>query len=370
MKEKISEIEKEALALITEAGDAKSLNELRIKYLGRNGIVADILSSLSKAAPEERPEAGKLANALKNRITEELRAKEEVLKKSGVSQLLSKSAKRSGASPSGDKIDITLPGIRNELGSRHPLTKTIDEISEIFLRQGFSLVEGPEIETEYYNFEALNIPLEHPSRDAFDTFYLMGTFTVGDSPLQGQSPSSQPTGKLLLRSQTSTMQIRVMEKHKPPLKIIAAGKVYRPDAVDASHSFMFHQLEGFLVDENVSFAELKGALYLFVKEFFGEGVKMRFRPHYFPFTEPSAEVDISCIICGGKGCSVCGRKGWLEILGCGMVNPNVFKAVGYDTKKYNGYAFGLGIERIAMLKYGINDIRLFFENDLRFLRQF
>lgn len=338
MKDKIAEIEKDALQAIAGAADAKSVNELRIKYLGRSGVVSEILSSLSEVSPEDRPEVGRLANALKNKITEELRSKEEALKKAA--PLKAK-----------DKIDITLPGIRNELGSRHPLTKTIDEISEIFLRQGFSLVEGPEIETEYYNFEALNIPLEHPSRDAFDTFYLM-------------------KGSSLLRSQTSTMQIRVMEHRKPPLKIIAAGKVYRPDAVDASHSFMFHQLEGFLVDENVSFAELKGALYLFVKEFFGEGVKMRFRPHYFPFTEPSAEVDISCIICGGKGCSVCGRKGWLEILGCGMVNPNVFKAVGYDTKKYNGYAFGLGIERIAMLKYGINDIRLFFENDLRFLKQF
>lgn len=337
MKDKISEIEKEALAAISGAADAKSVNELRIKYLGRNGVVADILSSLSKAAPEERPEAGRLANSLKNRLTEELRLKEEALKKAAPLEAKG-------------KIDITLPGIKNELGSRHPLTKTIDEISEIFLRQGYNLVEGPEIETEYYNFEALNIPLEHPSRDAFDTFYIKGGH--------------------LLRSQTSTMQIRVMEKRKPPLRIIAAGKVYRPDAVDASHSFMFHQLEGFLVDEKVSFAELKGALYLFVKEFFGEDVKMRFRPHYFPFTEPSAEVDISCIICEGKGCSVCGRKGWLEILGCGMVNPNVFKAVRYDTKKYNGYAFGLGIERIAMLKYGINDIRLFFENDLRFLRQF
>ena len=215
---------------------------------------------------------------------------------------------------------------------------------------GFKIVEGPEIETEFYNFEALNIPLDHPSRDAFDTFYIKD--------------------KYLLRSHTSPVQARFMEKEKPPFKIIVPGKVYRPDAVDASHSFMFHQVEGLVVGEDVTFADLKGALSVFVKEYFGEKAKVRFRPHYFPFTEPSAEVDVSCIICGGSGCSVCGKKGWLEILGCGMVHPNVFKAVKYNPEKVTGFAFGMGVDRIAMLKYGINDIRLFYENDMRFLEQF
>jgi phenylalanyl-tRNA synthetase alpha chain len=226
----------------------------------------------------------------------------------------------------------------------------------MFKRMGFSIVDGNEVETEYSNFTGLNIPLEHPSREAFDTFYI----------------SLPPTkeGKLLLRSQTSTVQIRAMKSQKPPLAVVAPGRVYRPDAVDASHSFMFHQIEGFIVDENITFSDLKGTLEFFAKGIFGQDIKMRFRPHFFPFTEPSAEVDISCIICRGKGCSVCGRKGWLEILGSGMIHPNVFKNVGYDAGKYTGFAFGMGVERIAMLKYGINDIRLFFENDLRFLKQF
>ena len=237
-----------------------------------------------------------------------------------------------------------------EIGHKHPITQVTERINEIFISLGFKIAEGPEIESEYYNFEALNIPLEHPSRDVFDTFYIKG-----------------PT---LLRSQTSTVQIRVMEKEKPPLQVIAPGRVYRPDAVDASHSFMFHQVEGFMVDKNIRFSDLKGALTLFARQMFGEGTKIRFRPHFFPFTEPSAEVDVSCIICGGKGCRVCSYKGWLEILGAGMIHPSVFKAVGYNPERWTGYAFGMGIERIAMLKYGITDIRLFFENDLRFLKQF
>jgi len=245
-----------------------------------------------------------------------------------------------------------MPGVAQEIGHLHPLTQVNDEICRIFNRIGFSIVEGPEIESEYNNFTGLNIPLEHPSREAFDTFYLK------DYP------------KMLLRSHTSPVQVRAMKKHKPPLAIIVPGKVYRPDAVDASHSFMFHQVEGFMVDKGIRFSDLKGILELFARTVFGDDIKMRFRPHFFPFTEPSAEVDISCIICKGKGCSVCGRKGWLEILGAGMIHPNVFKEVGIDPKKYNGFAFGMGVERIAMLKYGINDIRLFFENDLRFLKQF
>jgi phenylalanyl-tRNA synthetase alpha chain len=249
-------------------------------------------------------------------------------------------------------VDIGLPGIAQELGHRHPITQTVDEICAVFSRMGFSVVEGPEIESEENNFTGLNIPLEHPSRDVFDTFYL------------------KTDGRLLLRSHTSPVQIRVMKAHKPPLAVVVPGRVYRPDAVDASHSYMFHQIEGFMMDREIKFSDLKGVLEVFAKAVFGTEIKMRFRPHFFPFTEPSAEVDISCIICRGRGCSVCGRKGWLEILGSGMIHPNVFKHVGYDPKKYSGFAFGLGIERIAMLKYGINDIRLFFENDLRFLRQF
>jgi phenylalanyl-tRNA synthetase alpha chain len=243
-----------------------------------------------------------------------------------------------------------LPGFKPILGTKHPLTKTVDDVISTFLGMGFKVVEGPEIETEFYNFEALNIALDHPSRDAFDTFYIRDRY--------------------LLRSHTSPMQVRFMETEKPPFKIIVPGKVYRPDAVDASHSFMFHQVEGLVVGEDVTFADLKGTLSMFIRSYFGSGAKVRFRPHHFPFTEPSAEVDVSCFICGGKGCSVCGRKGWLEILGCGMVHPNVFKAVKYAPGKYTGFAFGMGIDRIAMLKYGITDMRLLFENDMRFLEQF
>ncbi len=247
-------------------------------------------------------------------------------------------------------IDITMPGIAPEEGRLHPITKVLDEINGIFVSLGFAIAEGPEIENEFYNFEALNIPLEHPSRDAFDTFYLKKD--------------------ILLRSHTSTVQIRIMEKEKPPIQAIMPGRVYRPDAVDASHSFMFHQVEGLMVDKGIRFSDLKGMLNLFTKRMFGKKTKMRFRPSFFPFTEPSAEVDISCIICGGRGCRVCSHTGWLEILGAGMVHTRVFEAVGYPPRKYTGLAFGMGVERIAMLKYGVDDIRLFFENDIRFLKQF
>jgi len=251
-----------------------------------------------------------------------------------------------------------MPGIVHEPGRLHPLTQIMREICAIFTRMGFSIIEGPEVETEFNNFTGLNIPLEHPSREAFDTFYL-------------KSDHRPPkTENLLLRSHTSPVQIRVMKEKKPPLAVVVPGRVYRPDAVDASHSFMFHQIEGFIVDKNIKFSDLKGILEFFAKQVFGQDILMRFRPHFFPFTEPSAEMDISCIMCKGKGCSVCGRKGWLEVLGSGMIHPNVFKHVGYDPKKYSGFAFGMGVERIAMLKYGINDIRLFYENDLRFLKQF
>lgn len=324
---------------LTRVISVLALEEVRIKYLGRKGLIAELTSSIAGLAVEQREVFGKQVNALKNKLLGLLEEKEKTLKTKD--SVLKK-----------NNLDVGMPGIAQELGHLHPITQIIDEICMIFNRMGFSIVQGPEVETEYNNFTGLNIPLEHPSRDAFDTFYLK------DYP------------KLLLRSHTSCVQVRVMKTQKPPLAIIVPGRVYRPDAVDSSHLFMFHQIEGFLVDENIRFSDLKGILELFAKSVFGKDIKMRFRPHFFPFTEPSVEVDISCIICQGQGCSVCGRKGWLEILGAGMIHPNVFRQVGYNSGIYTGLAFGMGVERIAMLKYGINDIRLFFENDLRFLKQF
>ncbi len=324
---------------IQDVSSSQALEELRLKYLGRKGILAQLTATIPALPAQERAAFGQHANILKNKITSLISEKEKLL-----GSLVSDTSE--GA------VDIGMPGISQEPGRLHPITQIIDEICNIFLRMGFEVVEGPEIETEYNNFSGLNIPLEHPSRDAFDTFYLKNY------------------EKLLLRSHTSPVQVRAMKSRKPPLAIVVPGRVYRPDAVDTSHLFMFNQIEGFMVDEDIKFSNLKGILEVFAKSIFGEDIKMRFRPHYFPFTEPSAEVDISCIICKGKGCSVCGRKGWLEVLGSGMIHPNVLKNVGYDAKKYSGFAFGMGVERIAMLKYGINDIRLFFENDLRFLRQF
>lgn len=324
---------------IQKVGSPEALEEFRLKYLGRKGLVAQLTAAIPALPPEQRGNFGQQANALKQRALLLVAEKQEFLSRQTGPQQKS-------------RCDITLPGIAPELGRLHPITQITEEICEIFVQMGFSVVEGPEIETEYNNFTGLNIPLEHPSRDAFDTFYLKGK------------------DKLLLRSHTSPVQIRVMKTRKPPLAVVVPGRVYRPDAVDASHSFMFHQIEGFMVDKDIRFSDLKGMLEVFAKSIFGEGIRMRFRPHFFPFTEPSAEVDISCIICKGRGCSVCGRKGWLEILGSGMIHPNVFKQVGYDPKTYSGFAFGMGVERIAMLKYGIDDIRLFFENDLRFLKQF
>jgi phenylalanyl-tRNA synthetase alpha chain len=319
----------------------QALEDFRLKYLSRKGIIAELTGQIPALVKEERGRFGQEVNALKGRINELIAQKEKEL-----------SPRHQAAMPPAQGNDIFMPGIAQELGHIHPLTQVIDEICAIFTQMGLSIVEGPEIETEFNNFTGLNIPLDHPSRDAFDTFYLK------DYP------------KLLLRSHTSPVQIRAMKSRKPPLAIVVPGRVYRPDAVDASHSFMFHQVEGFVVDTDIKFSDLKGTLETFAKAVFGNDIKMRFRPHFFPFTEPSAEVDISCIICKGKGCSVCGRKGWLEVLGSGMIHPNVFRHVGIDPKKYTGFAFGMGVERIAMLKYGINDIRLFFENDLRFLRQF
>ncbi|MDD5408825.1 MAG: phenylalanine--tRNA ligase subunit alpha [Candidatus Omnitrophica bacterium] len=335
----INLIQAQIEADLSNANSPQALEELRIKYLGRKGLIAELTGSIPALAAEQRGSFGKEVNALKNRLLNLLNEKE-------------KSLAGDSLKPGNADVDIGMPGIAPELGTVHPITRIIGEISTVFNHMGFCVLEGPEVETEHNNFTGLNIPLEHPSRDAFDTFYLKN-YT-----------------NFLLRSHTSPVQVRTMKKHKPPLAIVVPGRVYRPDAVDASHLFMFHQIEGFLVDENVRFSDLKGILSFFLKSVFSSDIKMRFRPHFFPFTEPSAEVDISCLICKGKGCSACGRKGWLEILGAGMIHPNVFKQVDYDPKKYTGFAFGMGIERIAMLKYGINDIRLFFENDLRFLKQF
>jgi phenylalanyl-tRNA synthetase alpha chain len=334
--------ESEAVTISTPQG----LEEFRLKYLGRKGLLARASAVIPTLSQEERAEFGRKLNILKKALTVLVEEKAKTV-----------ATKDSGSSI--NRIDLGLPGIAQELGRLHPITQVIDEICALFTRMGFIVVEGPEIETEYNNFTGLNIPLEHPSRDTFDTFYL-----------KPKTDNLKPATKYLLRSHTSPVQVRAMKSRKPPLSIVVPGRVYRPDAVDASHSFMFHQVEGFLVDKGIKFSDLKGILEVFAKGIFGENIKMRFRPHFFPFTEPSAEVDISCIICQGKGCSVCGRKGWLEVLGCGMIHPNVFKHVGIDAKIYTGFAFGMGVERIAMLKYGINDIRLFFENDLRFLKQF
>lgn len=314
--------------------DEKALETFRIKYLGKKGLIPEIYSSFPTLTSEEKAAVGKGANELKDLVNQLITEKNSAL-----------SSKTSATSSS---IDVTLPGAAHAVGHKHILTQTIEEICEIFEQLGFVIQDSPEIETEFNNFTALNIPLDHPSRDSFDTFYL----DYPDATNKGR--------KLLLRSQTSPGQIRVMQNSKPPLAVVIPGRVYRPDAVDASHSFMFHQIEGLLVDEAVRFSDLKGLLTVFCQKFFGKDIKMRFRPHFFPFTEPSAEVDIHWKA----------KDAWLEILGCGMVNPKVFDAVGYPKNKYKGLAFGLGVERMAMLKYGINDIRLFYENDVRFLHQF
>jgi len=334
-------VKKEIKVVSTE----QELETFRIKYLGRKGLIADVYASLACAPNEEKPVIGKHANLLKGLLAQVIEEKKKFFTKKERKSLRK-------------EIDITIPGVANPGGHQHILTQTIEEICGLFQELGFVVQEGPEIETEMNNFEGLNIPENHPARDGFDTFYL-----------EQRDPDNKEWN-LLLRSHTSPGQIRIMKEHKPPLAVVIPGRVYRPDAIDASHSSMFHQIEGLLVDEDVKFSDLKGLLTAFCQRLFGEEIKMRFRPHYFPFTEPSAEVDISCHACKGKGCSVCGQNGWLEIMGCGMIHPQVFKAVGYPKGKYTGLAFGLGVERMVMRKYGIHDIRLFYENDKRFLDQF
>jgi len=339
METELKNLKGQALREISKVEDEEALELFRVKYLGRKGKLPLIIRSISKLSPRQRPRAGKLANEFKHLLEKKIAALKNELEERARRERIAQ-----------QEVDVTLPGADFHLGRKHPLTLTLEEIIDIFRGLGFKLESGPEVETEYYNFDALNMPAEHPARDMQDTLYLIGG--------------------ALLRTHTSPVQIRVMEKMPPPIRMICAGKAFRADTADASHSPMFHQLEGLMVDRRISLANLKGVLSVFIHRFFGPKTRIRFRPSFFPFTEPSAEVDISCVVCGGKGCRLCSRSGWLEILGAGMVDPAVFSAVGYDSRKYTGFAFGMGIERIAMLKYGIDDIRLFFDNDLRFLNQF
>lgn len=338
MKEDLMRLKEKTLKILSGSKNLDELNELRVKVLGKKGELTQILRGMAGLASEERPVIGKLANEVKENLEQKFSEKTQVLKQALKEVKMEQ-----------EFTDVTIPS-KISLGSRHPLTLVMDEIRDIFTGLGYQVMEGPEIELDYYNFEALNTPPNHPARDVQDTFYI--------------------TEEILLRTQTSPVQVRTMEKQQPPLKIIAPGRVFRSDAVDATHSPMFHQVEGLTVGEGFTMGDLKGTLVTFIQEMFGYDRKSRFRPHFFPFTEPSAEVDISCVACHGEGCRVCSYTGWLEILGCGMVHPNVLKNVGHDPEKVNGFAFGMGVERIAMLKYGINDLRLFYENDVRFLKQF
>ncbi len=341
MKEKLSQIKETAVAKLDNASDLKALDELRVEILGKKGELTQILKGMGSLSKEERPVIGQLANEVRSAIEAKLEEKKAELSRKALDEKLE-----------AEKIDVTMPGKVTELGHKHPMTQVIDEIKNIFIGMGYEIAEGPEVESAYYNFEALNIPKDHPARDEQDTFYIDGT------------------GDFLLRTQTSPMQVRVMETRKPPIRIIAPGRVYRSDEVDATHSPIFHQLEGLVIDKGITMGDLKGALAEFAKGLFGEDTKVRFRPHHFPFTEPSAEMDASCFACGGKGCRVCKDSGWIEVLGCGMVHPKVLEMSGIDPKVYSGFAFGMGLERVAMQKYAISDLRLLFENDVKFLKQF
>jgi len=328
----------QAEAAIDGATDLAGLDEQRVRYLGKSGLLTAQLKQLGKLPKEQRPQAGQAINRAKQSLQQRIEGRRAELDEQALAERLA-----------AERIDVTLPGRGDPGGGLHPVSRTLGRIESLFAHAGFEVREGPEIEDDYHNFEALNIPAHHPARAMHDTFYF--------------------DAHLLLRTHTSPVQIRTMEQERPPLKVIAPGRVYRCDS-DLTHTPMFHQVEGFLVDEEVSFADLKGVLYDFLSGFFERELKLRFRPSYFPFTEPSAEVDIECVICEGAGCRVCGNTGWLEVLGCGMIHPEVFRHVGIDSEQYTGYAFGMGVERLTMLRYGVNDLRLFFDNDLRFLRQF
>lgn len=339
MEDQVRKIQEEAKQEINSSISLEVLNDARVKYLGKKGELTTILRSMGTLAPEERPIIGELVNKVRDEIGELISIKEKELKQKQLEERLAS-----------EKIDITMPSKKTQLGSIHPIYKIIDEVKEIFLGMGYQIADGPEVEKAFYNFDQLNTPKDHPARDLQDTFYI--------------------TDEIVLRSQTSPVQARVMEEQKPPIKIICPGAVYRSDAVDATHSPVFHQIEGLVVDKNISMSDLKGTLEMFVKNCLGKDTRIRFRPHHFPFTEPSAEADVSCFVCGGKGCRVCKNEGWIELLGCGMVHPNVLRNCGINPKEYSGFAFGFGVERIAMAKYGIEDMRLLYENDVRFLKQF
>ncbi|GIO52177.1 MULTISPECIES: phenylalanine--tRNA ligase subunit alpha [Paenibacillus] len=341
MKEKLEALRQEAIAQLNDVADVQTLNDLRVKYLGKKGALTEILRGMGALSAEERPLIGQVANDVRGAIEGLIESKQQAFQKAETEQRLQ-----------AEKVDVTLPGRKMTQGGTHPLNKVIQEIEEIFIGMGYHIAEGPEVETDYYNFEALNLPKNHPARDMQDTFYI--------------------TEELLMRTQTSPVQIRTMEsmQGKVPVKIICPGKVYRRDDDDATHSFQFYQIEGLVIGENIRMSDLKGTLLQFVREMFGPNTQIRLRPSFFPFTEPSAEVDVTCARCGGSGCRVCKHTGWLEILGCGMVHPEVLRKGGYDPEVHSGFAFGMGPDRIAMLKYGIDDIRHFYGGDVAFLKQF
>jgi len=340
LRERLEQLKKEALEELSNIGNSQLVQDLRVKYLGKKGKLTEILRGMGKLSPEERPLIGQLANTIRETIEQKLEEVKAVIEQKEIEAKLAR-----------ESIDVTLPGRPIPVGNRHPLTLVIEQIENVFLNMGFTIAEGPEVEKDYYNFEALNLPKDHPARDMQDSFYI--------------------TEEILMRTHTSPVQVRTMEKMQGnvPVKIICPGRVYRRDNDDATHSHVFTQIEGLMVGENVRMSDLKGVLLEFARQLFGENAGIRLRPSFFPFTEPSAEVDITCM-CGGKGCKICKNTGWIEVLGSGMVHPRVLEMAGYDSEKYTGFAFGLGVERIAMLKYGIDDIRHFYTNDLRFLKQF
>lgn len=339
MEEKLKELKEKAISKISEADSMPALEKARVYYLGKKGELTKILRGMGSLSAEERPLIGKIANIVRENIENTLEEAKEAIKDRELEIKLQSEA-----------IDVTMPGKKTRTGRRHPLTQAMDDLKKIFISMGFEVAEGPEVETVYYNFDALNAPQNHPSRDMSDTFYI--------------------NENVILRTQTSPVQIRVMEKTKPPIRIVSLGRCFRNDTPDATHSPMFHQIEGLVVDKGITMGDLKGTLEVFAKHFFGPDTRMKFRPHNFPFTEPSAEVDATCFKCGGKGCGVCKGVGWIEVLGAGMVHPNVLKNCGIDPEVYSGFAFGMGIDRLTMQKYGIDDIRILFENDMRFINQF
>lgn len=339
MREAIEAIRAKAQTAIENASTSEELEGIRINFLGKKGELTSILKQMGRLSAEERPLIGALANETRSALSDSISKRSFELEKKALEQKLEE-----------EKIDVTLPGATFFKGQKHPLSIVLEELEDIFLGMGFTIAEGPEVETDYYNFEALGIPKNHPARDTQDTFYI--------------------SDNLVLRTQTSPVQIRVMENQKPPIRIISPGRVFRSDAVDATHSPVFHQIEGLVVDKGITMSDLKGTLEMFVKKLYGENTSVRFRPHHFPFTEPSAEMDVLCFSCNGKGCRICKQEGWIEILGCGMVHPDVLSGCGIDPDEYSGFAFGMGLERIAMRKYQIDDMRLFYENDVRFLSQF